>query len=190
MRYKTFNEITGKYKTIVIDPPWPISLSGEFKGKHKRPLTLPYPTMNLVEISSLDINRIGYHGVHIYLWTVNKFLRDAFSILEKWGVFYHITITMVKPSGLAPSIGYVFASEYCLMGFLGKPMIPFSRCGALNWIKNANNHGEHSRKPDTFYKVVEATSPGPRIDLFARRLRAGWDLMGNEIDMAQLELAS
>ena len=188
MRFRSLTEITQKYNTVVIDPPWPISLAGQFEGKSHRPMEMAYHTMSLEEIARMGINRITNPGGHIYLWTTNKFLKEAFTILERWGIKYHITLVMVKPSGMAPSLGYVFGAEYCLMGYR-PPMKPFSKGGALNWFKNQNNHGEHSRKPDAFYKIVELTSPGPRIDLFSRRLRAGWDVMGDELGFAQVELS-
>jgi len=51
--------------------------------------------------------------------------------------------------------------------------------------KSARNHfaatkGHHSRKPDRFYEIVERVSPGPYLELFARRRRYGWDVWGNE----------
>ena len=41
---------------------------------------------------------------------------------------------------------------------------------------------EHSRKPDELYEIVEACSPGPYLELFARGRREGWDQWGNEVD--------
>lgn len=32
------------------------------------------------------------------------------------------------------------------------------------------------------YDVIERVSPGPYLELFARRHRPGWDVWGNEID--------
>jgi N6-adenosine-specific RNA methylase IME4 len=39
---------------------------------------------------------------------------------------------------------------------------------------------EHSRKPDELYSVIEACSPGPYLELFARHPRKGWVQWGNE----------
>jgi N6-adenosine-specific RNA methylase IME4 len=39
---------------------------------------------------------------------------------------------------------------------------------------------EHSRKPEEFYALVEATSPGSRVELFAREQRDGWRAFGNQ----------
>jgi N6-adenosine-specific RNA methylase IME4 len=41
---------------------------------------------------------------------------------------------------------------------------------------------EHSAKPELFYDIIEACSPGPRLEMFARRRREGWAVFGNEVD--------
>jgi hypothetical protein len=43
---------------------------------------------------------------------------------------------------------------------------------------------EHSRKPDEQYDLIEACSPGPHLELFARHPRAGWTVTvwGEESD--------
>jgi N6-adenosine-specific RNA methylase IME4 len=40
--------------------------------------------------------------------------------------------------------------------------------------------GAHSQKPEHFLDLVEQVSPGPYVELFARRHRMGWDVWGNE----------
>ena len=42
--------------------------------------------------------------------------------------------------------------------------------------------GKHSAKPEAFQDMVEAVSPGPRLELFARRARPGWTVWGNEVE--------
>ena len=39
---------------------------------------------------------------------------------------------------------------------------------------------EHSRKPDEIYPLIEACSPGPYLELFARFPHEGWSQWGNE----------
>jgi N6-adenosine-specific RNA methylase IME4 len=41
---------------------------------------------------------------------------------------------------------------------------------------------EHSRKPDEQYPIIEACSPGPFVELFARGARKGWTAWGNQAD--------
>lgn len=45
----------------------------------------------------------------------------------------------------------------------------------------------HSAKPDRLYEIAERISPGPRIELFARRRRAGWEAWGNQAPEAPEE---
>jgi N6-adenosine-specific RNA methylase IME4 len=44
---------------------------------------------------------------------------------------------------------------------------------------------EHSEKPDEAYELVESMSPGPYLELFARRPWKGWSAWGNEVDWQQ-----
>jgi len=171
-----------KYNTIVIDPPWDISMTGKVKREENRSETLPYKTMTIEEIKNIPLKDIANIGCHIYCWTTNKMLHETFHILESWGVNFHLVMPMVKPSGIAPCMGYVFASEFVILGFFGKPMQKFNKIGKLNWIKFFNGANKHSSKPDEFYKLVEEMSPAPRIDIFARNKRKGWDVFGDEVE--------
>lgn len=50
--------------------------------------------------------------------------------------------------------------------------------------------GAHSQKPEHFLDLVEQVSPGPYVELFARRHRMGWDVWGNEsANTAELSIA-
>ena len=44
--------------------------------------------------------------------------------------------------------------------------------------------GDHSEKPEEFYQIVGELSPGPYLELFGRRRREGWTVLGNELDPA------
>jgi MT-A70 len=50
----------------------------------------------------------------------------------------------------------------------------------VNFI--ATRKREHSRKPDELYPIIEACSPGPYLELFARQRRPGWTSIGNDVD--------
>ena len=39
---------------------------------------------------------------------------------------------------------------------------------------------EHSRKPDEMHEMIELVSYPPRLEIFARHRRPGWDTWGNE----------
>ncbi len=164
-----------KYRTIVIDPPWPI----EKISRDVRPnqTTIDYPTMTIEEIKSFPLNDIAYQdGCHIYLWTTHKFLPIAFDIFETWGVKYQCLLTWVKNVGITP-FSFMYSTEHVLFGRIGT--LDLLKCGErLDFSAKATGH---SIKPDVFYDLVKKVSPEPRIDVFNRRPIEGFDRYGNEV---------
>lgn len=170
-----------KYNTIVIDPPWPITMGAITKHRPNRAKILPYKTMTLEEIQNFPIADFANNGAHVYLWTTNKMIWEVPKIFEKWNVRFHLIMPLIKPSGVSPMIkGYQFATEFCVLGFFIHPMQKYIGQGKVNWFKAFNKPGEHSRKPEDFYNTVKKISPGPRIDIFNRRVIAGFDGWGDQ----------
>jgi N6-adenosine-specific RNA methylase IME4 len=46
---------------------------------------------------------------------------------------------------------------------------------------------EHSRKPDEQYDIIRQCSPGPFLELFARKRREGWTSWGNQAETYEEE---
>ncbi|MFZ2035419.1 MAG: MT-A70 family methyltransferase [Dehalococcoidales bacterium] len=165
-----------KYRTIVIDPPWPM---GKIL-RDSRPLQtdFDYPVMDTFEISMLPIESLSNpDGCHIYLWTTQKFLPSALEDLKNWGVEYQCIMTWVKNVGFTP-FSWMYSTEHCLFGHIGS--LPLLRMGLrLDFEAKVR---EHSRKPEVFYDLVREASPGPRLDMFSREQHAGFDQYGNEVD--------
>lgn len=157
-------------------------MAGRFKVRPSRPSSLPYETMTLSEIQALSVPEFLNPGAHVYLWCTNSTLRAAYDVLESWGLRFHQVLVMTKPSGMTPSLGYVFGTEFCLLAFNGRPMQKFTSIGALNHFSSPPKAGSHSAKPDHFYALVEKMSPGPYADIFARRKHEGWLVWGNEVE--------
>jgi len=176
-------ECKGVYKTIVIDPPWEISMTGKTKLRPTRPKELPYKTMTLDEIKKFPVKNFAETGCHVYMWTTNKMLRHTWDIFESWGVNYHLILPWVKTNGIAPCFAYKFATEFCVLGFFGKPMQKFNKNCKLNWIQTkAPQKGNHSAKPVEFYELIKDMSPEPRIDIFARKRHLGFDAWGDQVE--------
>ena len=169
-----------KYNTIVLDPPWDISMTGSVKKRPNRKKELDYPTMSLEEIKKMPMQDICNIGCHVYTWTTNKMLPYTFDVLKSWGVNYHLTMVWNKPNGMMPCFGYKFATEFCLLGFYKKPMQKFKGMAELNHINNPSIK-PHSTKPQKFYDLVEKMSPSNYLEMFARNQRVGWDVWGNEV---------
>lgn len=170
------------YRTIVIDPPWAYVRSAGLGST--RAAEDHYSTMRNAEIAALPVGDLSGESAHLYLWVTNPRLfaeeRDALGpvdMLRGWGFRYVTALTWHKLG--APGMGWYFRgdTEHVLFGIRGKaPIPPESR------LSNhfAARRTVHSAKPDRFYEIVEQVSPGPRLEMFARRRRVGWDVWGNE----------
>lgn len=167
----------GKYGCIVLDPPWPIRKI-EREVAPDQGLYLDYPTLSLEEIADIPIPELAFEeGCHVYLWVTQKYLPYGLVLFEKWGVKYQCLLTWVKPGGFAP-FSWMYNTEHVLFGRIGT--LPLLQ----NGIKLSFNEStrEHSRKPDIFYDIVKQASPSPRLELFARQEREGFDVWGNETE--------
>lgn len=180
------------YQTIVADPPWPQKGAGPLKGGHAEgfigttgSLPMPYRTMTVAEIAAMPVAALADpRGAHCYLWTTNRFLADAFTVLATWGFTYSTTLVWAKtPMGGGLGGAYGISTEYVLYGRRGRlPALSRVKGTWFNWKRPYCERGKpmHSAKPREFYQMVEQVSPGPRLELFARRERAGWDLWGDQ----------
>jgi N6-adenosine-specific RNA methylase IME4 len=158
----------GKYRTIVIDPPWP------FANTRWQP---SYATMPVEKIAALQVGELAEDDAHVYLWIVNSHVAEGVGMLERWGFRYVTMLTWIKPS---IGMGSYFrnSTEHVLFGVRGTQGL--LRDDVATHFA-ADRPGQHSAKPDAFYKLVESCSPGPWIDLFARRARNGWASWGAEL---------
>lgn len=180
-----------RYRTIVADPPWEYGKSRGFSWRAGRPSgergpMLTYPTMTVEEVAGLPVADIAAADAHLYLWTTQRYLWDSRDVVRAWGFEPSCVLTWCKPpTGF--SLGGTFgkASEFCV----------YARRGRLKALTRTNrdwwewSRTEHSAKPEAFLDVVEAVSPGPRVELFARRQRLGWDTWGDEA-LSHVELSA
>lgn len=175
--------MTTRYRTIVADPPWEYDRVTGLGGK--RAAADNYPTMTNAEIAALPVREMSEpRGAHLYLWVTNPRLfredddglgpRD---IMAVWGFRYVTTLTWHKLG--APGMGWYFRgdTEHVLFGVRGKLAIAEAARESNHFAAPRTGH---STKPDRFYEIVERVSPEPRLELFARRRRFGWDVWGNE----------
>jgi N6-adenosine-specific RNA methylase IME4 len=163
----------GPFRVIVIDPPW------SYKKRANDPshrVSNPYPSMSLEEIRSLDVASIAHDDCVLWLWTTNSHIPHSFEIAEAWGFTYKTMLTWAKQK-MGTGDWLRGKTEHCLMCVRGKPTITLSNQTTLL----AANAGEHSKKPDEFYKFVEELCPGSKAELFSRKIRKGWCQHGNEV---------
>ena len=166
-----------KYRCIVIDPPWPIQkIQRDVRPMQGR--VLDYPIMSIEEIAALPVlKQADPGGCHLYLWVTHKYLPEGLRLLEHWGFRYQCVMTWVKNIGFTP-FSWMYSTEHVLFGRLGS--LDLLRVGMR--LDFQGKVREHSRKPDEFYDLVREASPGPRLEMFGREQREGFEVWGNEPD--------
>lgn len=166
------------YKTIIVDPPWPVEKIARNVSPNQ--YEFEYPTMTLEEIADLPIPTLAdKEGCHIYLWTTQKFLPVSFGILAGWGAKYIFTMVWHKNGGFQPFNLPQYNSEFVLFGKIGS--LDFINTKQFFTCFNGVRR-EHSRKPIEFDDIVRRVSPEPRYDYFSRELKEGFEQYGNEAD--------
>ena len=174
-------DLVGEYSTIVADPPWDVKRGapqGRPPGVQLASEPLPYPTMTLAEIAALPVKDKAHDDAHLYIWTINKYIEQTYAIARAWGFTPSTMLYWFKePKGIGLGGTYALCVEPIL----------FCRRGTLAAKKRSDRNwwtwprGEHSKKPEAFQTMVEGISPGPYLELFARRKRPNWTTWGNEV---------
>ena len=170
-------EEMGKYKTVVVDPPWPLAPIGLKTGGLTTCNAIDYQMMSLKEIQEFPIAAALDDDALIFCWTVNKYIPDTYQIVESWGCRYAFTMTWVKGGGVQTPVTPCFNAEWCIVGRKGSPK--FLETKAFS-TANYWPRGSHSEKPEGFYDLLRRVTPGPRLDIFGRRRIAGFESWGNE----------
>ena len=175
-----------KFGTVLADPPWRFTnRTGKMAPEHRR--LSRYRTMTVDEIAALPVGEIVAEPAHLYLWVPNALLGEGLQVLQSWGFAYKTNIVWhkVRRDGGSDGrgVGFYFrnVTELLLFGVRGRnarTLAPGRRI--VNLL--ATRKREHSRKPDEQYALIEACSPEPRAELFARGARAHWALWGNQAE--------
>ena len=173
-----------KYCTIVVDPPWKYGSWGKgsdkIQGGKTKVQPLPYSSMTIDEIKALPVGNMADENCELYLWVTQKYLPHAFEVLKAWGFKYCQTLTWCKaPMGKGQGGVYCPTTEFLILARRGK-MPKTQRVDSTWWA--CKRQKRHSQKPEFFQDLIETVTHGPRLEMFARRQRHGWDVFGNEVD--------
>lgn len=187
----------GPYRVIYADPPWSYqtwSHRGQGKGASQH-----YDVMDAAALRALPVAEIADRDAALFLWVVQPQLPEAIALIDAWGFeFKTVAYVWVKLKGgghggaqdrlfyagedVRKGLGYHTRSgaEQCWLATRGKgyrrlsmnePQVCFSPLR------------EHSRKPDEIAdSIVNLTGDVPRLEMFARTRRAGWDVWGNQVE--------
>jgi len=162
----------GKFSVIVIDPPWPY---GTQYDKDNRRVASPYTELSIKELEAMTMPAAD--DCSLWLWTTHKFIWDAKKLMELWGFEYKAILVWNKEK-MGMGVWLRMQCEFCLVGIKGSPS--WAMTNQRDILTEAR--GEHSVKPDSFYKLVESVCKGKKIDIFSRKKRTNWTIYGNETE--------
>ncbi|HEY4981117.1 MAG TPA: MT-A70 family methyltransferase [Pseudolabrys sp.] len=176
-----------RFSTVLADPPWQFAnRTGKMAPEHRR--LSRYSTLTLNQIMELSVGEIAAPTAHLYLWCPNALLPEGIAVMKAWGFNYKSNLVWHKvrkdggPDGRGVGFYFRNVTELVLFGVRGKnarTLAPGRR--QVNFL--ATRKREHSRKPDEQYDIIEACSPGPYLELFARGTRRGWTAWGNQANL-------
>ena len=174
IRDEPFKPPDGKYRVIVVDPPW--RYDSGYTDPSKRG-TVSYADMPIEDICAMPISDWAHENCILWLWTTNAFMREAFQCLEAWGFEQKTILTWVKHKmGMGDWLRG--KTEHCLLAVRGKPTVSLTNQTTALEVPA----GRHSEKPSEFYGLVEEICPGSKLDVFARQRREGWEFNGLEVE--------
>jgi N6-adenosine-specific RNA methylase IME4 len=177
-RVLALRPVSGKFATLVIDPPWDydwLSLAGRAKPG--------YATMTHEELLALDVGQWAADKCHLYLCTTNNFSGRAHDLMEHWGFAYKTKLTWYKPHW---GLGSYFRnqSEHALFGIRGERGTRPAAQSISTVFEGPI--GEHSEKPEQFYNIVRAASYPPYGEAFQRKSRPDFVNMFEPITAAPM----
>lgn len=166
------------FACVLADPPWP-EYGGGGRGAQNH-----YPLMRLEDIVALPVAAALCPGpAHCWIWVTNTYLEAGLRAMGAWGFRYVSNVVWLKGRAdggniiIQQGLGQYLRGSHELLLFGVRGTLPATRAMRSAFVAPRTRH---SRKPDDAYALVEAVSPGPRIELFAREGRPGWRALGHE----------
>lgn len=187
-----------KYNVILADAPWQVKAGRPLSGytlvdgvqvwssNDNKSRELNYDSMTVEAIKKMPIKDLAADDCHLYFWTTNGYLGRAFEVIEAWGFKYSTTLVWAKNArGGGLGGNFKITTEFLLFATRGSLKAKEQHVGTwFNVKREYDERGkpQHSRKPSFFHELIEKVSPGPYLELFARREREGWAVFGNQVE--------
>lgn len=171
-----------RYACLLADPPWAFSTYSGWKVP-QRAAARHYDTMSEADLSALPVLSVAADDAWLMMWVLDTHVDQALRIGKCWG-FEYKTLGLVWHKMSPGGLGYIGLGHWFRSG--GEISILFTRGqpkrldrGVRQFIQSPIR--DHSRKPEGQYERIERLVAGPRLELFARHRRYGWDAVGNEV---------
>lgn len=163
----------GEFSVIYCDPPWRY----ESASTPSRAIENQYPTMHLDEIKALAVPAAA--DAVLFLWATSPKLEESLEVVNAWDFNYRTCMVWVKDK---IGMGYYTRQQHELLLIAKRGDMPLPDETTLPPSVIYAPRTRHSEKPAEFYEIIDRLYPGyPKIELFARAAREGWDAWGNEV---------
>ena len=197
----------GPFATIVADPPWNYSRklsrggTSGYSPVHpsrggNRGAANHYATLTLEQLQTLPVQSVTADKAHLYLWTTSSFVVEAHALAEVWGFSPKVLVPWVKMkrdshSAIFHAGGDPYAGVRMGMGVYIRHCVEFLLFAVRGSAPTLRNdelgvlfapQGRHSEKPMLAYEMIERLSLSPRLELFARTPRNGYEVWGDQVD--------
>lgn len=167
-----------RYPVLYCDPPWRY----EHVETESRAIENQYPTLSLEEICALPVSEIAMDDCILFLWATSPKLEEAMRVLSSWGFIYRTCAVWDKEK---IGMGYYFRQQHELLLVATRGELPTPGPSDRPPSVIRAKRGDHSAKPEEVYELIEAMYPElPKLEMFARQHRDGWDSWGNQSEAA------
>ena len=166
-------DVAFRYRCLYLDPPWQYGDTrsrGSAEGH--------YPTMSESELAELPVASLLHpDGAHVWLWTTWPMIREGVPhrLLTAWRLRWMGEIVWDKET-LGVGHWVRGRTEVLILAMNKNLSLLSDRVDQLV----ASKREAHSKKPERFVRLIEEVSVGPRLELFSRSPREGWDRWGYE----------
>ena len=174
-----------RYKVILADPPWDYRNGGNGRARAH------YQLMTIDQLCTLNVEEHVDKDAVLLMWATWPQVEGAVRVGKAWGFEYVTGFPWLKTYDppfcdlLGETIVKPTYGTGCWVRGCSEPIFIFRRGKAKppigSWMGLISERMEHSRKPDTIYTYAESF-PGPYLEMFCRRPRAGWHAFGNEVE--------
>jgi len=200
-----------KYQIILLDPPWHYNNRANHKTRFRGGVHGHYPTMTMQQIAALPVPQLAANDCAVLLWCTFPYLDVQIKLFQHWGFKFRTQLlTWIKLNPVGYDIphddpNYSASKEYVRysgdglyhsvffgVGHYAKSNAEVLLLGMRGKVKVQSDcvssvvlapRRRHSQKPEESYTRIETLfGDVPRIELFARQRRVGWDTHGNDLD--------
>lgn len=164
-----------RYRVILADCPWQYRSSPSVRGSH----SAYYSALPLSELEALPVPEVADGDATLFMWHPQCMEDEAKHLMRIWGFKDTQSVIIWRKEGhFGMGARPRLVHEVLRIGIRGK--------APLTWFDDVPSvidapREPHSRKPAIFHEIIERVLAGPYLEIFGRRRRTGWTVIGDQV---------